>query len=113
MPSFKGSSKISIQPLDHINYDFKFTICSSSTANDGFLPAGRTISSVNVTGYNESGTDVTSSLIDGTAVLVVDVVTVPLKWPGTAGRYKLTFEIELDDGQIKEADFDRIFAENL
>lgn len=113
MPSFQGSKKITIQPLDHISYSFKLTTCSSAVANDGFLPYGRSISSVDVTAYNDAGVDKTSDLIDGTATLVVDIVSVPLKWPTTAGKYKLTFEITLDDGQIKEADFDRIFAENL
>jgi len=69
------AGKITIQSGDSIGYSFKFPIASTSTANDGCVPYGRTISTVDVTAYDEDGDDVTTDLISGT--------------PGLGGRAQL------------------------
>ena len=107
------AGKITLQSGDSIGYSFKFPIASTSTANDGCVPYGRTISTVDVTAYDEDGDDVTTDLISGTPGLVGDTVSVVLKWPGEVGRYKLTFLLTLDNAWQKEVDFKNVYARAL
>jgi hypothetical protein len=105
---------ITLEPQDSaVPFTFTFGVCSSATANDGFLPYGTNISSITITAYNSSGTDATTQLVSSSSE-DSNVVTVSLKYPATsgAGIYKLTFKLTLDNGTIKEADFTRIRAEN-
>lgn len=113
MPSFQGKKFIVIQPNTYnYPYDFQFTICSASGANDGFLPFGRTIDSVEVTAikHDKDGT-VDMELIENTT-LNHPVVTVNLTYPSTngRGRYKLRFVVTLDNGVKEEADYGRVLV---
>lgn len=114
MPSFKTSGRVTLQSYDNIPYSFQLTICSSTTANDGFLPYGLTVASCEVIAYNEDLTDVTSDLINGSPSVTDNIVTLTLMYPVSngVGKYKLTFKLILSDGSTKEADFARVYCEN-
>lgn len=114
MDSFKGRSGLILQPNDSsVGYSFNFTVCSSSTANDGFLPYGASISSCTVTSTKSDGTSVTD-LIESYSI-VANTVVVVMGYPSTsgAGRYHLTFLVTTDDGQLVEADFNKVTARDL
>ena len=114
LDSFSGVKNIIVQPnTNGATYTFTFSVCSSATANDGFLPYGETISSVAVTAHTESGTDATSSLITGIPTVSSNVVTVRLKYPSAVGTYHLQFVLTLASGGIEEADFNRVISQNL
>ncbi len=114
-PKFAGRRWIYVQPGDSIGYTFTATVCTSTTANDGFVPYNRLISSVAVKAFDADGTDVTSDIIVGTPSLVDLITTVVLKWPTTngAGRYKLEFIYTLDNSQTIEIDFNRLRAKDF
>lgn len=112
--NFQGRKRISLQPNDSaVPYTFTINVCSSTTANDGFIPYGTVVSSVSVKAYNASGTDITDTMIEGTPTVSNNVVTVNLNYPGATGEYKLTFILTLDSGAVIEADFTRIDAEDI
>ena len=113
MPSFKGSSKILIQPNSFsIGFRFHCTTCTSTTANDGMIPWGLEISSVVVTAKTTDGIAETG-LIESTALTTPDI-DLALSWPTNgAGRYKLTFVLTLDNGTLLELDFHRVEARDL
>jgi hypothetical protein len=116
MPNFKGNQKIQLQPYDYaINYEFEITVCSSSTANDGYISYGRTVSSVAVSGYAEDKTTLANDLIASTPSVNQNIITVPLSYPTISGegRYNLKFQLTLDNGSRVEADFNRVQAEDL
>lgn len=114
MPNFKTNDKIIIQPYDYdINYEFEVTVCSSLTANDGYLAYGRSVTSVAVSGFAEDKVTPANDLIASAPTVLANVITVPLKYPAQAGRYNLRFIMTLDNGSIKEADFNRIECEDL
>jgi len=105
---------ITIQSGDSIGYNFKFPIASSATSNNGAIPFGRTISSVTVTAYAADGTDVTTLIIEGTPSLISTTVIVVLKYPTTGvGRYKLTFDLTLDNGWTREVDFTTLYVKEI
>ena len=112
MSNFKTGGRITLQPYDKLGYSFQITICSSSTANDGFIPYGLTVSSCEIIAYNEDLEVVTSDLISGSPSLSDNIVTVTLMYPTTngIGKYKLTFKLILSDGSTKEADFSRLYC---
>jgi hypothetical protein len=113
MPSFKTNDKIQLQPNDQIGYEFQVTSCSTSAANDGFLPFGRSVTSFAVSGYGEDAVTPANDMIQSSA-LSGQIMTVVLKYPAAgAGRYRLEFILTLDNGQKKEADFGRIEALDL
>lgn len=114
MPSFKTNGQIILQPNDSVGFSFTITVASSATANDGFLPYGTSISSVNVIAYDKDENIVTSDLISGTPAVSSNVISMKLNYPVVSGdgRYKITMILTLDNGDIKEADFDRVTARN-
>ena len=115
IPNFKNTDEIVLQPNDDgVIYEFEVTTASSSGSNDGYLAFGRSVSSVAVSAYNEALTTVTD-LLDGVATVTNNLIRQPLQYPSTSGegRYKLTFIMTIDDGSTKEADFFRVYAENL
>ena len=73
MPDFEGANIVELQPLDtKVPVQFKVTVCTAVSANDGFIPFGYTV----VAGAGSSATAVTavkypssqsatSALIDG------------------------------------------------
>lgn len=114
MANFKGNNEIIVQPNDvGVSYSFQFDVCTSVTANDGYLPYGTSIDSVIVTAKTEEGIDATSALIVSSSELA-NVVTVALQYPTSLGegRYKLTFVLTLSDATILEADFSRVEAKD-
>lgn len=114
MPSFRGTSKILIQPNTFsVGYRFHCTTCTSTTSNDGMLPFSTEISSVTATAKTSSGlTD--TELIESTSLSTPDI-DLALSYPSTngTGRYYLTFILTLSNGSILELDFNRVEAVNL
>jgi len=115
MPSFKTNRKIIVQPYDsNVAYDFKFTQNSARNASDGFLPYGGTMTAAEVSAVTEDGTAVTSLILSSAFDASTNIVTVRLRWPSEgAGRYFLRFKLTIDANVIIEADFGRVFAEDL
>lgn len=112
---FKGAKAIVLQPSDEaVPFKFQFTICSSASANDGAIPYGDSVSSVEVTAHTEAGADVTSELINGTPAVTSNVVTVVLDYPSITGEgtYHMKLVITTANGVVIEFDFDRVFARN-
>jgi hypothetical protein len=104
------TGRIVLQPNTSLSHTFAFLAASSATANDGFLPYGRTITEVEVNVYTEDGTNVTENMIVGSASISDNMVTVRLQYPGIAGRYKIEFILLLDNGETDEDEFLNIFA---
>lgn len=112
MPDFKGRTVIVLQPADsEIPFNYIFSTCSSAIANDGSLPYGVSISSMEVKAHKEIGTDVTSELI-ATSSFSGLVVTAKLKYPATSGVgiYHLTIKLTLSSGAMINFKFNRIMA---
>jgi hypothetical protein len=115
MPDFKGNKRINLQPRDYaISYGFIITPSSSTLANDGYIPYGTTVSGVVVEAEFEDGTDATSELIHSSSV-TNNIVTATLNYPTNIGegRYNLTFILSLDNGEVHEANFNRVVAKDL
>ena len=122
MSGFLGNKRIEIQPNDaNISYGFTLTVCSSATANDGFLAYGTTASGISVVSYKTAdvdGRDLTggvvtvTDLIQGTPTVTDNVVTVRMSYPSTntTGRYKITILVTASDGSISECDFNRVIV---
>jgi len=109
--SFPTTKKITLQPHDAgLVYAFKFPISTSSTANDGYLPNGTTISGVSLEAYNSANT--TTSGWYSITTFNNDTVNVSMDYPGSADSYKLTFVLTLSSGATIEADFYNIEAKN-
>ena len=117
MPNVTGNRNIIIQPQDtKIGLTIRVTICSTATANDGYIPFSTTVSGVATTIYNEAGVDVTSDLLyAGATISGGQDIKVELKYPLTNGdgRYKLSYLLTLSDASTKELDFNRIYAKTL
>ena len=112
--NFDTVGQIDLQTGDELGWTFKFPIATSATEK-GSIPHGRTISNVEVVAYDADDVVVTSDLISGTPSLSTDTVTVVLKYPVTngEGRYKLTFELTLDNGWTRQFDFQRVVCKNV
>jgi hypothetical protein len=122
MPDFEGANIVELQPLDvKVPVQFKVTVCTAVSTNDGFIPFGYTAATVTATAKKyPSSTIATSQLIDGVLSLSSSVITIPLTWPvsssaGTSilgpGTYHITFKIGLTGGTAyREANFNRVFA---
>jgi hypothetical protein len=107
MPDFKGTDDIKLQPYSEKNYyRFKFEPATSADGK-GAIPFGTTVSSVTVSGYNDTGSDVTTLLLNETPVVSSNVVTCAFDWV-SAGNFKVTFYLTLSDDSKWEKDFDRI-----
>lgn len=114
----QGSDWIYLEPQDiAVPYQITVTICSSLTANDGYIPYGTNVSAVTAIGYDSDSNIVTSELINGTPTVTNNVISFYLDYPSTTGIdiYKITFKLTLDNvkGTIKELDFVRIRALNV
>jgi len=99
MPDFKGSERIVLRPNDnYVPYIYEFEPCSTASLNDGAIPYGTNIASIQVTAVDEDDTDATAEMIKG-ASLSSNVVTVYMKYPATLknGIYDLTFSATLDN----------------
>jgi len=95
--NFESSKSITLQPGDTEKpYEFKITVCSSSTANDGWIPYNTTVSSVVVTAYDENTDTTVSGMISGTPSESENVITVLLNHIDTNGEYYLYFLLTLN-----------------
>jgi len=114
MPSFKTAGQIILQPSDNMGYSFEITVASSATSNNGFIPFGTTVSSVVVVVYDKDDTVITTDMVVGTPTVTDNIVSMQLKYPvlNGNGRYKATMILTLDNGDTKEADFDRIYTKD-
>jgi hypothetical protein len=117
MPNIMGNKSILLQPGDtKIGITIRVKICSTATANDGYIPFGTTVESAAATVYFEDGTVVTSGIVySNPTVSGGQDVRIELKYPTETGegRYKLSYLLQLSDGATKELDFNRIVAKNL
>ena len=117
MPNVLGNRNIIIQPLDtKIGLTIRVTVCSTATANDGYIPFSTTVSGVSATVYSETGVDVTSDIVYASATISGGQdVKIELKYPSTYGdgRYKLSYLLTLSDTSTKELDFNRIYCKTL
>lgn len=112
MPNFEGRGRIVLQPNDvDVPYRFEIPIATAVDSNDGAIPYGDTVDSVDVTAYDSADTDVTAQMV-GSATTGDDYFSVPLTYPSTGGngRYKLTFVVTTANGVEKEFDFERVVA---
>ena len=126
MPDFEGANIIELQPLDtKVPYQFLVTVCTTATANDGFLPYGYSAASAEVTVKKyPSSTSATSAMVSSASSLSVssNVITAFLTYPvssssGTSilgpGTYHMTFKIT-PTGSVSsmamEANFNRVYA---
>jgi len=112
MSNFEDSGSIVLQPNDLIGFEFEFN-AATVPGGKGGIPYGRTIASHTEVVYdNDTGTDVTSDIMDGTATISGEIITVIFKYPvvNTNGRYKITFFLVLDNGWVRQKDFDLIYA---
>lgn len=119
MPDFEGSKPIFLQPSDaRVPYAFEYTVCSATTANDGGLPFGHTISSIITAIHREDGTVMTTDILASSSA-TGQVHTVLLSYPTTAGvtgKYHMTFKATISDGTttyVREFDFNRLIVRNL
>ncbi len=115
LDSFLTNEKIVLQPgSSKVPYTFTFDAASSTTANDGSLPYGTTISSAVSKVFDSEGVDKTSEMIDSESKTDT-VVTVKLKYPSIAGvgSYSLEILLTLSDGSVMEFDFNRIIAKDI
>lgn len=113
--SFQLSEIIILQPGSAtVPYTFTFAAASSTTANDGSIPYGTTISNKVIKAFDEAGNDVTSEMIAGSS-LATPIVTISLKYPATTGvgRYSLEILLTLSSGAVMEFDFTRVYAEDI
>lgn len=118
MPDFEGTKPIFLQPADSkVPYSFEYTVCSATTANDGSLPYGHTLSSIVTSVHREDAgvVDIISS-----SSVTNQVHTIWISYPATApvytGRYHLTFVATVSDGATtykREFDFNRLIVRNL
>jgi len=117
MPSFDGYKPIILQPLDSSTpYQFGFSACSATTANDGSIPYNLTISNSSVSCHGQDKLDYTTGII-GNSSHTGWVTTLLLCYPTSAGAltgtYHITFKLTLSDASIKEFDFNRLIVRNL
>jgi len=116
MGSFRGNRKYILyrgnSELDIKIFSWEFKVCSTSTANDQFLPYGTNISSAELTAVDSDGTAVTSIFV-GSETVLSNVVSQKFTFPDEGvGTYTVFFKLTLDDGQVLNAE-DRVYAEEL
>jgi hypothetical protein len=119
MPDFQGTQSIILQPGDSaVPYTFEFTVCSNSTANDGAIPYGHSVSSVVTAVHREDGTAVTTGIVS-TSSETSNVVTLWLSYPTSSGaltgKHHITFTATLADATTTythEFDFNRLLVRN-
>lgn len=119
MPDFEGTKSIILQPGDvGVPYTFTWTICTSSTGNDGAIPFGHTVSGVVTTIHHENGTVYSTALLAASSH-TGQVTSIFLSYPTSSGyvsgKYHATFIATISDGTTtfaKEFDFNRIIVKD-
>lgn len=113
---FQGSNHVELQPGDR-NYPVKFNFnpASASTANDGSIPYGSTIMTVETTVKDQKGIDATTSVLSS-SVLSGNSVIVYISHSSDVrdGHYTLTTKIGISlSGSTlifnREFDFRRLY----
>ena len=119
MPDFQGTKSIFLQPGDvKVPYSFTWTICTSSTGNDGAIPYGNTVSSVVTAIKHESGITCTTGILASsshTAAVTSLFLTYPSSSGFLTGKYHITFTATISDGTTtftKEFDFNRLVVKD-
>lgn len=109
---FKGNTAFYLRSGDNLGREWEITVCSSASANDGQIPYGLSVVSVDTIAYDKDNSDVTSDLVDGTPSVTNNIISGNIKYPTTngVGRYKLSFLLTLSNGKQKRVEFDTIFA---
>lgn len=80
-----------------VTYSFLASPCTSSTANDGTIPYGTTVSSVSLIITDDNG-DTVNDLVDGVTVSD-NVIYITMTYPAAGdGRYKIRCIMTLDSG---------------
>ena len=126
MPSFEGTQTIILEPDDsNVPDQFEFTVCSASTANDGGIPYGHTITSTAswAKAHRIDGTNMTTGttgLITATSFTSFTCtawLTYPTSSGTVGGRYHIKFLPTITDGTtavfVKEFDFNRVLLKDL
>lgn len=116
MPSFDGYKPIILQPLDvAIPYQFGFSACSVTTANDGSIPYNLTIVQSSASCHCEDGVSCTGIIAGSshTGWVTSLLLSYPTSSGAHAGKYHLNFKLTLSDASIKEFDFNRLLVRNL
>jgi len=112
MHAFKGKEPINLLPNDDDKvYSFTVTVCSSATANDGWLKYGDSVDSVVATTKTEAGTTA-SGIVDGYSN-AGNIVYVTMSYPTSlsAGRYYLTLVVNSTEGEVHEIPFEMLDVE--
>jgi len=117
MPDVAFSYEVKLRPNDtKRGLKVRAPICSSASANDGYIPFGSVISSVTHTITREDGTDQTTAMTHANpSVVDNEYVNIELKAPSTMPAVKtkhlLTLIMTLSTGEVKEARVGSIFTE--
>jgi len=114
---FKTAKSINLHPNDtHYGASFKFPVTSSGTLNDGTLPYGTSILSVDVTGWY-GDTEASDLIYNSPTISGVDTVLVSLNYPSTTmsgvsgeANMKLKFILTLNDSSTVEDCFDNVIV---
>jgi len=117
--TFDGVKTINLQPGERdVPLRMRVTIASASTANDGFIPFGSTLSSVAVTAHNGETRSSSTQLIAATSISGNTVViyldhTTKLE----AGTYHIetrgTFSVSGSTKQlVRQMDFNRVIMKD-
>ena len=106
---FENNDPIILQENSSANsYAFTFPSPTTETGR-GSIPFDTAITSVNVSGFFEDGSDFSAAMIQSVNLFPQDdKVVVDLTYPGVEGRFKLRFLLTLTDGSVWERDFNRI-----
>jgi len=121
VPDFEGTKPIFLQPYDVlVPYSFEYTVCTATTANDGSLPYGHTLSSIITYAHREDSVTTTGVIAASSATNQVHTVwlTYPTTVPVVTGKYHLTFKAIISDtggssAYIREFDFNRLIVRDL
>ncbi len=120
MPNFNPPKDIDLYPDDDnkgLNFIFKKT--TGTYNNDGFIPYGLSVSSVEVSGLDNEGSDTTGWIYTATVSIsndvtidsrLNDVVSFNIKHPGTNGTFFIKIILTLDNGTVLGSIFKRVQA---
>lgn len=113
MPDVIETEEILLRPGDAgVPYEFHAPPASAAGENDGAIPYGYSISSIQVFAYDVKGVDKTSELIYNSQV-AQNIITVQLNYPSVSGtgKYLLKFLCTLNTGITITFLADKIRAE--
>lgn len=112
MNSYKKPGQIKLHPGEMLPAYFNHKACSTFKKNDNILPFGTYITDASVNIYHVNKSDVTTEWLVQDLVLTENMITLILQYPATSlnGLYDIKFTLTLNDGNIKYAYFDKLFA---